>query len=190
MKKVNVVFLFVVFILLGFLYVPSAFAGFATISWDPPVTNADGTPVNDLAGYKIYYGTSSGNYSQNIDVGNVTTYTVGNLTEGITYYFAATSYDTARNESADSNEVTKKIQLSLEYSLSVTKSGTGSGTVTSSPAGIACGSACSGTYEADTSIRLTASPSANSTFAGWSGGCSGTGTCTVTMNTTKTITAT
>jgi hypothetical protein len=190
MKRVNVVFLFVVFILLGSLHVPSAFAGFATISWDPPITNADGTPMNDLAGYKIYYGTSAGNYSQNIDVGNVTTYTVTNLTEGITYYLVATAYDAARNESADSNEVSKTIQVSQQYTLSVAKAGTGSGTVTSSPTGITCGSACSGTYDAGISISLSASPSANSTFVGWSGGCSGTGTCTVTMNTTKTITAT
>jgi len=190
MKKINLLFLFLVCTLIIFLHAPSAFSGFATLSWDPPVTNADGTPVNDLAGYKIYYGTSSGNYSQNIDVGNVTTYTVSNLTEGVTYYFAATAYDAARNESTDSNEVIKTIQLFLQYSLSVEKAGTGSGTVTSSPAGIECGSTCSGTYDAGTSISLSALPSANSTFAGWSGGCSGTGTCTVTMNSARTVTAT
>jgi len=190
MKKINLLFLFLVCTLIIFLHAPSAFSGFATLSWDPPVTDADGTPVSDLAGYKIYYGTSSSNYSQNIDVGNVTTYTINNLTEGMTYYFAATAYDAARNESTESNEVSKTIQLSLQYSLSVEKAGTGSGTVTSYPAGIICGSACSGTYDDGTSISLTASPAANSIFAGWSTGCSGTGTCTVTMDAAKTITAT
>jgi hypothetical protein len=190
MKKINLLFFFLVFILLGSPQVPSAFAGFATISWDPPVTNADGTPVNDLAGYKIYYGTSPGNYSQNIDVGNVTTYTVTNLPEGITYYFVATAYDIARNESADSNEISKTIQVSQQYTLSVAKAGTGSGTVTSSPAGITCGSACSRTYDAGTSISLSASPAANSIFAGWSTGCSGAGTCIVTMDAAKTISST
>ena len=69
------------------------------LSWDAPSTNEDGTPLTDLAGYKIYYGTASGNYTQNIDVGNVTTYPVTNLTDGLTYYFVVTAYNTPRNES-------------------------------------------------------------------------------------------
>ena len=92
----------------------SAFSGTATPSWDAPTTNADGTPLTDLAGYKVYYGTSSHTYSQNIDVGNVTTYTLNNLTEGYTYYFAVTAYDTLRNESDYSNEVSKTITSSQD----------------------------------------------------------------------------
>ena len=92
----------------------SAFSGTATPSWDAPTTNADGTPLTDLAGYKVYYGTSSHTYSQNIDVGNVTTYTVNNLTEGYTYYFAVTAYDTLRNESDYSTEVSKTITSSQD----------------------------------------------------------------------------
>jgi PKD repeat protein/subtilisin family serine protease len=68
------------------------------------------------------------------------------------------------------------------YALIVNKSGSGTGTVTSVPAGISCGAACQAAYTQGTSITLTATPDANSTFAGWSGGgCSGTGTCNVTM---------
>ncbi len=68
------------------------------------------------------------------------------------------------------------------FNLAVSKSGAGGGTVTSSPAGINCGSDCSETLVEGSSVRLTASPAAGSTFAGWSGsGCSGTSTCTVTM---------
>ena len=54
------------------------------------------------------------------------------------------------------------------YTLTVTKAGTGTGTVTSSPAGINCGSDCSETYNAGTSVTLTASPATSSTFTGWS----------------------
>ena len=57
----------------------SLYAANVTLSWIPPTTNADGTPLTDLAGYKIYFGVSSKNYTQNIDVGNVTSYTVTNL---------------------------------------------------------------------------------------------------------------
>jgi M6 family metalloprotease-like protein len=70
----------------------------------------------------------------------------------------------------------------ITYQLSVSKSGTGSGTVSSSPSGISCGSACSASFASGQSVTLTASPSAGSTFTGWSGACSGTAaTCTVSM---------
>ncbi len=81
----------------------------ATLTWDAPTTNADGTPLTDLAGYKVYYGTTSGNYTDVIDVGNVTTYKVEGLQPG-TYYFAVTAYDTSGNESNYSNEVSKIIK--------------------------------------------------------------------------------
>jgi hypothetical protein len=77
------------------------------------------------------------------------------------------------------------------HTLSVTKSGNGSGSVSSSPAGISCGSDCSEPYNYGTMVTLTASPVANSTFSGWSGGgCSGTGTCIVTMTAATTVAAT
>lgn len=76
------------------------------------------------------------------------------------------------------------------YQLSVSKSGTGNGTVTSSPAGINCGADCSETYNHGTMVTLTAAAAAGSTFTGWSGGgCSGTGTCIVTMDNAKNVTA-
>ena len=83
---------------------------FATLSWDPPTINADGTPLTDLAGYKVHYGTSSRNYTAVIDVGNVITYKVKGLKPG-TYFFVVTAYyNTLRNESGYSNEVSKTIQ--------------------------------------------------------------------------------
>ena len=77
------------------------------------------------------------------------------------------------------------------YSLSVTKAGTGGGTVTSSPAGINCGSTCSTSFSHNTVVTLSATADPGSTFTGWSGeGCSGTGTCQVTMSQARTVTAT
>ena len=86
-----------------------ASSGTATLTWDPPTTNSDGTPLADLAGFGVYYGISSGTYNQYVYTGSVTSYTVDNLTSGLTYYFAITAYDTSGNESGYSNEVSKTI---------------------------------------------------------------------------------
>jgi Divergent InlB B-repeat domain len=67
----------------------------------------------------------------------------------------------------------------------------GSGTVTSNPAAINCGTACGARFDRNTTIALTATPGSESAFSGWSGGgCSGTGSCTVTMSSAQTVTAT
>ena len=80
----------------------------ATLSWDAPTTNTDETELTDLAGYKVYYGTTSGVYDNVIDVADVTTYTLTDISPG-TYYFAVTAYDDGGNESDYSNEVSKTI---------------------------------------------------------------------------------
>lgn len=74
--------------------------------------------------------------------------------------------------------------------LTVAKSGTGSGSVTSSPAGISCGAICTHAFAARTIVTLTASPKSGSTFTGWSGACSGTGNCVVSMGAARTLKAT
>lgn len=78
--------------------VGNAWAAEVRLAW-----NANTEP--DLAGYKIHYGTASGNYTTTIDVGNITTCTVPGLADGTRYYFAATAYDTSANDSCYSNEV-------------------------------------------------------------------------------------
>jgi hypothetical protein len=77
-----------------------------------------------------------------------------------------------------------------EFGLTVTLAGTGSGTVTSSPVGINCGIDCSDAYAAGTEVTLMAAPASGSSFAGWSGACSGAGACKVTMNQARSVTAT
>jgi uncharacterized repeat protein (TIGR02543 family) len=78
-----------------------------------------------------------------------------------------------------------------DISLGVTRAGTGTGTVTSTPSGINCGTVCSSIYASGTVVTLTATAASGSTFAGWSGSCTGTAaTCTVTMSTSRAVTAT
>jgi type IV pilus assembly protein PilY1 len=76
----------------------SALAAQIKLAWD---SNGE----SDLAGYKIYYGTSSKSYTGSVDVGNVTSYTLTGLTQGQTYYIAVTDYNTSGNESGYSSEV-------------------------------------------------------------------------------------
>lgn len=73
--------------------------------------------------------------------------------------------------------------------LTVTKSDLGTGTVTSSPGGISCGATCVGQYMPADIVTLTAAPDAGSVFTGWSGACSGTGTCMLAMNDFKSVSA-
>jgi hypothetical protein len=79
-----------------------AYGATVTLAWD---ANTE----TDLDGYKIYYGkvsrTVSSNYSNSIDVGNTTQYTLTELEDDVTYYFAATAYDEDNNESAYSVEL-------------------------------------------------------------------------------------
>jgi hypothetical protein len=76
------------------------------------------------------------------------------------------------------------------FTLQVTKNGAGSGTVTSSPSGISCGTTCSRSFSGGATVTLTAVPASGSVFAGWSGGgCTGTGSCTVQINSNMTVTA-
>jgi hypothetical protein len=68
------------------------------LAWDPNVEP-------DLGGYKVHYGPSHLDYTNHIDIGNVTEYAATNLTPGKRYYFALTAYDISGNESGYSAEV-------------------------------------------------------------------------------------
>lgn len=74
------------------------------------------------------------------------------------------------------------------YTLTVIKSGTGTGSV-SSPSGVDCGATCSASIASGISVTLTATPNTGSTFAGWSGACSGAGACTTTMSQARNVAA-
>jgi len=81
--------------------------------------------------------------------------------------------------------------FTLAPTLTVLKAGTGVGTVTSAPAGIDCGTDCSEPIIYGNSVTLTATPTTGTVFAGWTGGgCTGTGTCNVTITAATQVTAT
>lgn len=94
MKSTLIVLLALVMICGSFI--PTAGAADVGLAWDA-------NKESSLAGYKIYWGTDSGSLDNVVDVGNVTEYTVVDLTDGQIYYFAATAYDTAGNESGYSD---------------------------------------------------------------------------------------
>ena len=80
--------------------------------------------------------------------------------------------------------------FTMDQQLVVTKAGSGQGSVTSNPAGIDCGVTCDASFTQGTVVTLTASADSNSIFVGWSGACSGTGDCVVTMTAAQNVTAT
>lgn len=69
-----------------------------------PTTNEDGSVIDDLAGFRVHYGSESGTYSHVVDVGNLSTRTITNLSPG-TWYFVVTAYDIWKNESIFSSEI-------------------------------------------------------------------------------------
>ena len=85
-----------------FMFGGAAYSGQVTLAWD-----ANTEPA--LAGYKVHYGTISGNYTQHVDVGKFTSCSISGLEENKTYYFAATAYDSNKVETGFSNEVLYEI---------------------------------------------------------------------------------
>src|SRR6266545_3248106 len=87
------------------VWLSQAWAGQVQLAWNATTTHTDGTPATDLAGYQLHYWQGTGS-PQSVDVGNQTTYTLTGLVDGQTYSLAVTTYNTAGNESSDSNIVT------------------------------------------------------------------------------------
>lgn len=89
---------------------PPAVTGSATLSWIPPTENEDGSALTNLAGYRIFYGTSAGNLNQVINLANpgLTRYVIENLSAG-TWYFGIRAYSSTGAESAMSAIASKTI---------------------------------------------------------------------------------
>jgi hypothetical protein len=85
-------------------------SGTATLRWTPPTQNEDGTPIVNLSGYRVYYGTSTSNMSQVVIIpsASITTAVVENLYPA-TWYFALKAYNSAGVESSLSNVASKTI---------------------------------------------------------------------------------
>ena len=88
-----------------FVEVTQVVIGSATLTWDAPLKNVDGSSLNDLAAYKLYYGPNPGNYNNEVLIDNpgITTYVIENLVAD-TYFFAITAINQAGEESRFSNE--------------------------------------------------------------------------------------
>lgn len=278
--------------------VAAAGAGSLPMQWNAPTTNADGSPLSDLASYRIYLGTTApscpgasfhtvSSSTSTPTTGEVVASRIVGLSAGITYFARVTAIDASGNESGCSASASGAAQADVSVmpasttsfgtiavgstvdrsftvqntgtasiagtarvgapftiqsgasfslapgatrtvtvrfapatagsfaanvnlaaggdvvsravsgsataaavTLSVVKSGTGTGTVTSVPAGISCGSDCSASVASGTQLGLAATSAPGSTFAGWSGACSGTGACTVTVHAASAVTAT
>jgi hypothetical protein len=81
------------------------------LSWQPPTQRTDGTPLVDLAGYRILYGNSPDSYSNRVTLDNagLTSYVVENLAQG-TWYFVMTAFDASGAESDYSSVGSKTVQ--------------------------------------------------------------------------------
>jgi len=129
--------------------------------------------------------------SASVDAGTVVTLTpTPDATSNFTGWSGACSGTGACAVTMNSAQAVTATFTRNQYTLTVSKTGTGGGTVTSSPLGINCGATCSAVFDAGTVVALTATPDGTSTFDGWSGACSGSGTCTVTMDAPRSVTAT
>jgi hypothetical protein len=109
-QKIMSSFIFIFLFFMSILLATEGKCAQVTLAWDK---NSE----SNIAGYRIYYGTGSRAYNWFIDVGNATTYTITGLTEGSTYYFAATAYDKSKKESKHSSEVSYN---SCTYTISPT----------------------------------------------------------------------
>ncbi|HET7238072.1 MAG TPA: fibronectin type III domain-containing protein [Terrimicrobiaceae bacterium] len=114
-----------------------------TMAWDP-------NPEPDIARYKVYYGTQSGNPDQSFEAGNVTSTTVVDLADATEYFFTVTAINTAGLESSPSNEVSYKTASPAARTLTV-NNGTGGGS-----------------YVAGTIVKVQANAApTGKQFAGW-----------------------
>ncbi|MGH8137873.1 MAG: putative Ig domain-containing protein [Steroidobacteraceae bacterium] len=85
--------------------------GSATVSWVIPTQNVDGSPVTNLAGFHVYYGTAADSMTQMAQIANagVATYVISNLSPA-TWYFGVKAYTSTGAESAISNVASKTIR--------------------------------------------------------------------------------
>ncbi|HRF64106.1 MAG TPA: PKD domain-containing protein [Candidatus Competibacter sp.] len=175
--------------ILVFLFSTNVFAGQVNLAWN--------ASTSTVSGYKVYYGTASGNYASNVNVGNATTSTVSNLTDGSTYYFAVKAYDSAGNESGFSNEVSQTMAVAAPVASFSADKTSGTAPVTVNLADTSTGTITSrvwdlgdGTTSTAQSVAKTYNSAGNYTVTLTVGNSGGTTTATKTISvTTSTATA-
>ncbi len=183
---------------------------FATLAGPPTISSVGAAELGDVSAridftidpqgadttYTLEYGPTDA-YGQAIgpiDIGSAAGAqalhkTLSGLAPNSTYHFDVVASNSVQ-QNVDYGDQTFTTTHAVMFTLKVHKSGTGTGTVRSVPPGITCGGTCSKAFVTGTSVTLTATPAAGSTFAGWSGGgCSRRGSCKVTLHAATTITA-
>ncbi len=116
------------------------------------------------------------------------TFTPQNVVVGSTTYSAAAQSTSLAVGDTKTITIRYASTSAIQHALTVSK--TGAGTISSAPAAIDCGTTCTADFSENTILSLNATPATGSTFTSWGGACTGAGTCTVTMNAAKTVTAT
>jgi hypothetical protein len=137
-KNLNLRFILITILAVSVLvssFAANVFAATASLSWTAPTTYTDGAPITNLGGYRVYTGTTSGSYSQNVDVGNVTSYTVSSLNNATAYYFAVTAYDASGDVSGYSSQVSKTTPAAPAQATSYTLSASAGSDGSISPSG-------------------------------------------------------
>ena len=171
-------------LLLAFLVV--LFAGRAsaaelTVSWSD---NSGG-----LASFRVERRTGNDTaFSTVADLSARTTaYRDTTVVAGGTYCYRVRAYYFT-TESPYSNEACAS-PIASTYTVTVTKVGTGTGVVTSTPQGLHCGTDCVASFAAGSIVTLIPTAAPGSVFAGWTGGCAGTASCTLAANSPVAVTA-
>ncbi|HZO06214.1 MAG TPA: carboxypeptidase regulatory-like domain-containing protein [Solirubrobacterales bacterium] len=168
-------------------------AGFAPITHGVSVAVTGGGSVSAasgaIAGCTASAGTCNGSYDEGAEVVLTATPAAHQSFSGWSGCTTATGAEC--KVTIDGAESVTATFAQITHELSVSKAGTGSGSVTSTPVGIDCGSLCATSFDEGEEVGLTATPAADSEFTGWSGGgCTGTGTCTVSVEADTAVTAT
>ena len=147
----------------------SAFAATVNLAWNA-------SSGSNVAGYKMYYGTSSRKYSYNVNVGNYTSCSLSGLQEGKKYYFAATAYNTSNAESSYSSEISYTVPTSSTSGTSSTSSTSGT-----SSTGSTSTSTSSGTSGSSSTLIIDNGGSGSRSSGTWevSGGSNSYGTQSV-----------
>jgi hypothetical protein len=170
--------------------------GASTITVHTATISGKSNPEGTATTCKVEYGTTTALGSEQTCTAGVgsgaseaaVSANLTGLAGATTYYYRLTA--TSANGTIKGAQRTFTTLTPPNHKLTVATSG--SGTVTSTPAGISCGATCFANFVEGSEVELTATPQPHSSFSGWSEGCSGTGTCKVTIpgNDSTKVTAT